>query len=88
MTRDMTWPEGDWRNLYFPPDKLAAILDHVDALRPDVPAGMTMPELALRFIRAVGNVGRSRRASCAEQPPHPPTSCRRMDFPDGSQLRT
>ena len=52
MTRDMTWPEGDWRNLYFPPDKLAAILDRVDALRPDVPAGMSMAEMALRFILA------------------------------------
>jgi aryl-alcohol dehydrogenase-like predicted oxidoreductase len=50
MTRDMTWPDGDWRNLYFPPDKLGDILDHVDALRPEVPAGMSMPELALRFI--------------------------------------
>ncbi|MEO8481459.1 MAG: aldo/keto reductase [Acidobacteriota bacterium] len=52
MTRDMTWPAGDWRNLYFPPDKLADILDRVDALKPDVPPGMTMPELALRFILA------------------------------------
>jgi len=52
MTRDMTWPSGDWRNLYFPPDKLAAILDRVDALAPDVPPGMTLPELALRFILA------------------------------------
>jgi aryl-alcohol dehydrogenase-like predicted oxidoreductase len=50
MTRDMTWPGGDWRNLYFAPDKIGPILDRVDALRPDVPAGMTMPELALRFI--------------------------------------
>jgi aryl-alcohol dehydrogenase-like predicted oxidoreductase len=53
----MTWPEGDWRNLYFPPDKLAAILDHVDALGPDVPPGMTLPELALRFILANPDVG-------------------------------
>jgi aryl-alcohol dehydrogenase-like predicted oxidoreductase len=50
MTRDMTWPAGDWRNLYFAPEYLGDILDHVDALRPDVPADMTMPELALRFI--------------------------------------
>jgi aryl-alcohol dehydrogenase-like predicted oxidoreductase len=57
MTRDMTWPEGDWRNLYFPPDKLAAILDHVDALGPDVPPGMMLPELALRFILASPDVG-------------------------------
>jgi aryl-alcohol dehydrogenase-like predicted oxidoreductase len=52
MTADMTWPEGDWRNLYFSPDKLPAILLRVDRLRPDVPPGMTMPELALRFILA------------------------------------
>ncbi len=52
MNRRMTFPVGDWRNLYFAPDKLDAILDRVDALRPDVPAGMTMSELALRFILA------------------------------------
>ena len=50
MTSGMTWPEGDWRNLYFSPDKLPPILEHVDRLRRDVPSGMTMPELALRFI--------------------------------------
>jgi aryl-alcohol dehydrogenase-like predicted oxidoreductase len=52
MTQGMTWPKGDWRNLYFSPDKLPAILHHVEALREDVPAGMSMPELALRFILA------------------------------------
>jgi aryl-alcohol dehydrogenase-like predicted oxidoreductase len=52
MTRGMTWPKGDWRNLYFAPDKLNAILQRVDDVREDVPAGMSMPELALRFILA------------------------------------
>lgn len=52
MTRGMGWPDGDWRNIYFAPDKLPEILDHVDRLRTDVPAGMSMPELALRFILA------------------------------------
>jgi aryl-alcohol dehydrogenase-like predicted oxidoreductase len=52
MTRGMTWPLGDWRNLYFSREKLATILDHVDALKTDLPAGMTMPEAALRFILA------------------------------------
>jgi aryl-alcohol dehydrogenase-like predicted oxidoreductase len=52
MAPGMTWPAGDWRNLYFAPDKLPAILEHVDALREDVPAGTSMPELALRFILA------------------------------------
>ena len=56
MTRGMTWPQGDWRNIYFSPDTLPEILDHVDRLRPDVPAGMTMPELALRFILAITDV--------------------------------
>jgi aryl-alcohol dehydrogenase-like predicted oxidoreductase len=56
MTRDMTWPAGDWRNLYFAPDKLPAIIDHVERLRSDVPSGMTMPELALRFILACPDV--------------------------------
>ena len=52
MTRDMQFPDGDWRNLYFGPENLGQTIDHVDALRADVPAGMTMPELALRFILA------------------------------------
>ena len=50
LTRDSTWPEGDWRNSYFVPDNLNATIDRVEALRPLVPAGSTMPELALRFI--------------------------------------
>jgi aryl-alcohol dehydrogenase-like predicted oxidoreductase len=52
MTPGMTWPAGDWRNVYFTPEKLAEILERVDKLREDVPANMTMPELALRFILA------------------------------------
>jgi aryl-alcohol dehydrogenase-like predicted oxidoreductase len=47
---DEQWPDGDWRNLYFTPPHLRETLAHVDALRPLVPAGGTMPDLALRFI--------------------------------------
>ena len=50
LTKDTTWPEGDWRNTYFVPENLNASVDHADALRPLVPDGMTMPEMALRFI--------------------------------------
>jgi aryl-alcohol dehydrogenase-like predicted oxidoreductase len=50
LARGETWPDGDWRNIYFAPDKLNAILDRVDALAPDVPFGMPLAELALRFI--------------------------------------
>lgn len=50
LTYDTRWPDGDWRNLYFVPENLKASVDRAEALRPDIPAGMTMPELALRFI--------------------------------------
>lgn len=52
LTRQSRWPEGDWRNTYFGPENLAASVDRAEALRPLVPSGMTMPELALRFILA------------------------------------
>jgi aryl-alcohol dehydrogenase-like predicted oxidoreductase len=50
LTRDTRWPEGDWRNSYFVPENLAASVERADALKPLAPAGMTLPELALRFI--------------------------------------
>jgi aryl-alcohol dehydrogenase-like predicted oxidoreductase len=50
LRRAQTWPRGDWRNLYFTPENLDETLDRVDALTADVPAGMSLPELALRFI--------------------------------------
>ncbi len=50
LTKESTWPEGDWRNLYFVPENLSASVERADALKPLVPAGMTMAELALRFI--------------------------------------
>ncbi len=50
LTKDTRWPEGDWRNTYFVPENLSASVNRAEALRPLVPAGMTMPELALRWI--------------------------------------
>lgn len=52
LTKDSTWPEGDWRNTYFVPENLHASVDRAEALRPLIPAGMTMAEMALRFILA------------------------------------
>jgi aryl-alcohol dehydrogenase-like predicted oxidoreductase len=52
LTRQSRWPEGDWRNTYFVPENLAASVERAEALRPLVPAGMSMPELALQFILA------------------------------------
>jgi aryl-alcohol dehydrogenase-like predicted oxidoreductase len=50
LTADAHWPDGDWRNLYFTPENLAATLERVDRLKHAVPPGMTLAELALRFI--------------------------------------
>ena len=52
LTPASTWPEGDFRNLYFNPENLAATLPRVRRLRTVVPAGMSMPQLALRHILA------------------------------------
>ena len=52
LTKATTWPEGDWRGTYFVPENLKASVDHAEALRPLIPAGMTLPELALRWILA------------------------------------
>jgi len=50
LTKESTWPEGDWRNTYFVPENLISSVEHADALIPLVPKGMSMPEMALRFI--------------------------------------
>jgi len=50
LTKESRWPEGDWRNIYFVPENLIPSVERADALKPLVPAGLTMPEMALRFI--------------------------------------
>jgi aryl-alcohol dehydrogenase-like predicted oxidoreductase len=50
LSKDSTWPEGDWRNIYFAKENLVATVERADALKPLVPKGMTMAEMALRFI--------------------------------------
>jgi len=50
LTLDSKWPAGDWRNTYFVPENLKASVQHAEALKPLLPQGMTMPEMALRFI--------------------------------------
>jgi aryl-alcohol dehydrogenase-like predicted oxidoreductase len=52
LTKDSRWPEGDWRNIYFTPEHLAETLERVERVKTMVPAGMDLPELALRFILA------------------------------------
>jgi aryl-alcohol dehydrogenase-like predicted oxidoreductase len=50
LTKDSTWPAGDWRETYFVPENLNSSVEHADALRPLLREGMSMPEMALRFI--------------------------------------
>jgi len=50
LTTGSTWPEGDWRNSYFTPARLAEIVERVERLDMLIPDGMDLPEVALRFI--------------------------------------
>lgn len=50
ITKETKFPDGDWRGTYFVPENLIASADRADLLRPVVPEGMTMAEMALRFI--------------------------------------
>jgi aryl-alcohol dehydrogenase-like predicted oxidoreductase len=50
LTLDSTWPAEDWRSTYFVPENLKSSVEHAEKLKPIVPADMTMPEMALRFI--------------------------------------
>jgi len=51
LTQDSTWPEGDWRNTYFVPENLIPAVDRANALKPIAAgAGLSMPDMALRFI--------------------------------------
>jgi aryl-alcohol dehydrogenase-like predicted oxidoreductase len=56
LTRESRWPAGDFRGAYFRPENLHPTVDRVDALKQVLPAGMTLPELALRFILSCDDV--------------------------------
>lgn len=50
MTLETRFPKGDWRALYFGPENLPPTIQRVEALKKILPPGMTLPEMALRFI--------------------------------------
>jgi aryl-alcohol dehydrogenase-like predicted oxidoreductase len=50
LTKQTVFPKNDWRSTYFVPENLNSSVDHADALKPLIPTGMTMAEMALRFI--------------------------------------
>jgi aryl-alcohol dehydrogenase-like predicted oxidoreductase len=57
LTKTSKWPKGDWRGSYFVPENLNASVDRAEALRPLIPAGMTMAEMALRYTLSEPMVG-------------------------------
>jgi aryl-alcohol dehydrogenase-like predicted oxidoreductase len=50
LTLESTWPKNDWRSTYFVAENLKSSVAHADALKPLLKDGMTMTEMALRFI--------------------------------------
>ena len=50
LTKDTTFPADDWRSHYFAPENLVPSVERTDALKPLIPEGSTMAEMALRFI--------------------------------------
>ena len=50
LTKESSWPEGDWRNIYFTQENLIPSLERAAKLKEVLPAGISLPEMALRFI--------------------------------------
>ena len=50
LTAETRFPKNDWRSLYFGPENLTNTVARVDKLKKILPQGMTLPEMALRFI--------------------------------------
>jgi aryl-alcohol dehydrogenase-like predicted oxidoreductase len=50
VTLDSKWPKVDWRSTYFVPQNLKSSVEHANALKPLLRDGMSLPEMALRFI--------------------------------------
>src|SRR5207237_76416 len=57
MTRNTKFPKSDWRSGYFNPENLANTMERVDKLKQILPPGMSLPELALRFVLSHPAVG-------------------------------
>lgn len=50
INKETKFPENSWSASYFVPENLLASAERADLIRPLVPEGMTMAEMALRFI--------------------------------------
>jgi len=50
MTLETRFPKDDWRAGYFGPENLPKTIERVDKLKEILPRGVSLPEMALRFI--------------------------------------
>lgn len=50
MAKDTKFSPDDWRSHYFNPENLANTMERVDKLKRILPPGMSLPEMALRFV--------------------------------------
>jgi aryl-alcohol dehydrogenase-like predicted oxidoreductase len=57
LNYDTVFPENDWRSTYFVPENLKSSVDHANALKPLIPQGTTMADMALRFILSNPDIG-------------------------------
>ena len=49
ITPSTTFPPGDFREFYFKGDRKQQVVEHVEALRRDLPPGANLADIALRF---------------------------------------
>jgi aryl-alcohol dehydrogenase-like predicted oxidoreductase len=56
LTPQTSFPSDDWRHPYFNPENLRETLRRVEALRRELPDGMSLPEAALRFVLSYPDV--------------------------------
>jgi aryl-alcohol dehydrogenase-like predicted oxidoreductase len=56
LSKDSRWPTGDWRNTYFVPENLIPSVERAEALKKILPPGLSLPEMALRFILSNADV--------------------------------
>ena len=57
LTLASQWPKDDFRAMYFGPENLPETVRRIEALKKIVPASMSLPEMALRFILSNPLVG-------------------------------
>lgn len=50
LTRGSQWPADDWRMTYFTPKNLAETVKRAAALQRAAPDGISLPEMALRYV--------------------------------------